>query len=139
MVSFLVYAVGLTYTLVYCPVDRSKATFPDYQRCASANTLAGVFSGFVSVLVDITLLILPTPIILALEIDKYKKIGLGLTFFSAVLYENYQDPFTNMTDTRVQGSRCFCSSSLLQVAGFVRRWNPFRSCDSMLVSPNYLL
>ncbi|POS70580.1 hypothetical protein DHEL01_v211027 [Diaporthe helianthi] len=85
IVSFLVYAVGLIYTLVYCPVDRSKATFPDYQRCASANTLAGVFSGFVSVLVDLTLLILPTPIILALEINTSKKIGLSLTFFSAVL------------------------------------------------------
>ncbi|KAG8156361.1 hypothetical protein KVR01_013813 [Diaporthe batatas] len=85
VVSFLVYTVGLIYPLVYCPVSRSKATFPDYQHCASANTLAGVFSGFVSVLVDLTLLILPTPVIIALEIDTYKKIGLGLTFFSAIL------------------------------------------------------
>lgn len=86
IISFLVYTAGLIYTLVFCPIDPSKATLPNYQRCASANTLAGVFSGFVSVLVDVTLLVLPTPVIIALKIETSKKIGLGLTFFSAILY-----------------------------------------------------
>lgn len=87
LVSCLVYLVGLIYTLVYCPVDAGKATFPAYQVCASANTLAGVFSGFVSVVVDLIMFILPIPIILKLHLETSKKIGLGLTFFSAILYK----------------------------------------------------
>lgn len=40
----------------------------------------------------------------------------------------------DMTDNRVQGTRCFCGSSLLQVVGFVRRWHPIDCCNFMLVS-----
>ncbi|KAM7190978.1 hypothetical protein V8F20_009516 [Naviculisporaceae sp. PSN 640] len=80
-----VYIAGLIYTLVNCPIDPSKANFVAYQSCAHSNTLTGVISGFVSVVVDAIMFILPIPIILELKLERSKKIGLAVTFFWGIL------------------------------------------------------
>lgn len=49
-----------------------------------------------------------------------------------------RDTSADMTDVRVQGSGGFCSSSLLQVEGLLRRWHPSNCCNPMFVSPTYL-
>ncbi|KAI1249226.1 hypothetical protein MGN70_008837 [Eutypa lata] len=85
VVAALVYIAGLIFTLVKCPVDPNNATFPAYQDCAASNTLTGVISGFVSVVVDMIIFTLPIPIILRLKLEMSKKIALGLTFFSGIL------------------------------------------------------
>ncbi|CAG9982015.1 unnamed protein product [Clonostachys byssicola] len=85
VISGMVYTGGLIYTLVHCPVNPSKATFPEYQKCATANTLAGVISGCISVTVDAILFFLPIPVIIRLNLKLSQKIGLSLTFFSAIL------------------------------------------------------
>lgn len=86
VVAAMIYIAGLIYTLVNCPVDASKATFVAYQSCAYSNTLTGVISGFVSVIVDAIMFILPIPIIISLNLERSKKIGLAVTFFSGILY-----------------------------------------------------
>ncbi|KAI1390887.1 uncharacterized protein F4822DRAFT_394736 [Hypoxylon trugodes] len=85
LISAMVYIAGLIFTLVRCPIDPSNATFPAYQVCAHSNTLTGVISGFVSVVVDGIMFSLPIPIIIGLNLKLSKKIGLGLTFFSGIL------------------------------------------------------
>ncbi|GAW14104.1 hypothetical protein ANO14919_034980 [Xylariales sp. No.14919] len=83
LVAGLVYVAGLIYTLVNCPTD--KITLERYQTCAHANTLTGVFSGFVSVVVDAIIFVLPIPVIFALQLETSKKIGLSVAFLSGIL------------------------------------------------------
>jgi hypothetical protein len=85
VVAALVFIAGLIFTLIKCPIDSNKATFPLYEVCAHYNTLTGVISGFVSVMMDVIMFTIPIPIILGLNLSFSKKLGLGLTFFSGIL------------------------------------------------------
>ncbi|KAI0976664.1 hypothetical protein F4678DRAFT_120418 [Xylaria arbuscula] len=83
LITGLVYLAGLIYTLVMCPTD--QVTLIAYQTCAHSNTLAGVISGFVSVIADAIIFILPIPVIFGLQLETSKKIGLSVTFLSGIL------------------------------------------------------
>ncbi|KAM7197578.1 hypothetical protein V8F33_005544 [Rhypophila sp. PSN 637] len=62
-----------------------KANFVAYQSCAYSNTLTGVISGFVSVIFDAIMFILPIPIIVGLNLERSKKVGLAVVFFWEIL------------------------------------------------------
>ncbi|KAF2964081.1 hypothetical protein GQX73_g9494 [Xylaria multiplex] len=83
VVAGLVYIAGLIFTLVMCPTD--LITLERYQTCAHSNTLTGVISGFVSVIVDAIIFVLPIPIIFGLQLETSKKIGLSVAFLSGIL------------------------------------------------------
>ncbi|KAI1423244.1 hypothetical protein F5Y12DRAFT_554515 [Xylaria sp. FL1777] len=83
LITGLVYIAGLIFTLVMCPTD--KVTLIAYQTCAHSNTLTGVISGFVSVIVDAIIFIIPIPVIFGLQLETSKKIGLSVTFLSGIL------------------------------------------------------
>ncbi|KAI0517203.1 hypothetical protein F5B22DRAFT_605295 [Xylaria bambusicola] len=83
LVTGLVYVAGLIFTLVSCATD--DLTLIAYQQCAHDNTLTGVISGFVSVIADAVIFILPIPVIFSLQLETSKKIGLSVTFLSGIL------------------------------------------------------
>ncbi|KAI0535658.1 hypothetical protein GGR58DRAFT_478305 [Xylaria digitata] len=83
VVAGLVYIAGLIFTLVMCPTD--LITLERYRTCAHSNTLTGVISGFVSVIVDAIIFVLPIPIIFGLQLETSKKIGLSVAFLSGIL------------------------------------------------------
>ncbi|KAI1330889.1 hypothetical protein F5Y16DRAFT_361517 [Xylariaceae sp. FL0255] len=82
-IAALVYIVGLIYTLVKCSTNH--VTLEAYQVCAYSNTLVGVISGFISVVLDAIIFILPIPVIVGLKLEISKKIGLAVTFLSGIL------------------------------------------------------
>ncbi|KAI0911117.1 hypothetical protein F4824DRAFT_451879 [Ustulina deusta] len=83
LVTGLIYIAGLIFTLIMCPTD--KITLVAYQKCAHANTLTGVISGFVSVVADAIIFLIPIPIIFSLQLETSKKIGLSVAFLSGIL------------------------------------------------------
>ncbi|KAI1353334.1 hypothetical protein F5Y01DRAFT_276730 [Xylaria sp. FL0043] len=83
VITGLVYVAGLIFTLVMCPTD--KINLMAYQTCAHSNTLTGVISGFVSVIADAIIFVLPIRVVFGLQLEPSKKIGLSITFLSGIL------------------------------------------------------
>ncbi|KAI0426878.1 hypothetical protein F5Y09DRAFT_317697 [Xylaria sp. FL1042] len=83
LITGLVYVAGLIFTLVMCPTD--KINLMAYQTCAHSNTLTGVISGFVSVIADAIIFVLPIKVVFSLQLEPSKKIGLSVTFLSGIL------------------------------------------------------
>lgn len=94
--------------------------------------LSGVISGFVSVIFNAIMFSLPIPIVLSLNLERSKKIGLGLTFFSGILY--VASKLLHNIKTNVHFSGIVAS-----VIALYYKWHALYGDASQLVLPVFCL
>ncbi|KAL6238696.1 hypothetical protein BDW75DRAFT_237141 [Aspergillus navahoensis] len=84
-VSAVCFLVGSSLTAVSYTPHGDKITTAFLAKCAEDSSTMGVFLGIVSVVIDVAILIMPSPVILRLQLPLRKKISLTLLFLTGVL------------------------------------------------------
>lgn len=82
-IATLVAAAG---TSAACDPRGGGITAEFILQCHQMGSKYGVALGFVSVFVDVIIIILPIPAVWQLNLPKHKKVGLSIMFMSGILY-----------------------------------------------------